>query len=287
VSSTNRSVTWRPRPGWYAYRVATMAELPLWAAEFALTVERPVQPEPGGIAGQPHAVLALKAPARSLCLTGLAEAVAEVEVVAGARSVIRPRLLAGHGLPGLTPIAPAAALAHLGSAGARGLPPPVHRRQPALGQVELSWRSSFGSVLTCDGPCGTSAQAVVAVRGLGNVAALAPPPGGALVLRAWRARHAWGLACGLVLGAAEALGLGRDAGRVAARARAAGWQAAVLSGSAALHLARAGDPRHVAPEAAGHAASGPQVTALLEACLAAGDPDQPSAGSRWTLAVTP
>ena len=287
VSSASRSATGRPRPGWYGYRVATTAELPLWAAEFALTVERPIQPEPGGVAGQAHAILLLKAPARSVCTPGLAEAVAEVEIAAGVRSMIGPRLLAGHGLPGLTPIMPAATLAHLGAAGARGLPPPVRRRQPASGQVKLSWRSSVGSVLTCDGPCGASAQAVVAVRGLGNVGAIAPPPGGALVLRAWRARHAWGLACGLVLGAAEALGLGREAGRVAARARAAGWQAAVLSGSTALQLARAGDPRHVAPEAAAHAASGRQVTALLEACLAAGDLAQPSARSRWTLVVTP
>jgi hypothetical protein len=287
VSPANQSAAGRPRPGWYGYRVATTAELPLWAAEFALTVERPVQLEPGGVAGQAHAILLLRAPARSVCLPGLAEAVAEVEIAAGVRSVIGPRLRAGYGLPGLTPVTPAATLAHLGAAGARGLPLPVRRRQPASGQVKLSWRSSVGSVLTCDGPCGASAQAVVAVRGLGNVGAIAPPPGGALVLRAWRARHAWGLACGLVLGAAEALGLGREAGRVAARARAAGWQAAVLSGSAALHLARAGDPRHVAPEAAAHAASGRQVTALLEACLAAGDLAQPSGGSRWTLAVTP
>ena len=90
--------------------------------------------------------------------------------------------------------------------------------------------------MTCEGPCGVSAQAVIALRGLGDVAAPAPPPGGALVLRAWRARGTWGAAFGLVLGAAETLGLGREAGRVAARARNEGWDAVVLAGSAALDL---------------------------------------------------
>jgi hypothetical protein len=119
------------------------------------------------------------------------------------------------------------------------------------------------------------------------VLAITPPPGGALVLRAWRARRRWGVACGLVIGRASELGLGREAGRVAARARADGWHANVLSGSTALHLARAGDPAATAPEAGAHAASAAQVAALFEACLVAGVLDRPAAGSRWTLAVTP
>jgi hypothetical protein len=151
----------------------------------------------------------------------------------------------------------------------------------------MVWRPSAGAVVTCEGPCGVSAQAVMALGGLGNELAITPPPGGALVLRAWRARRAWGVACGLVIGRDSELGIGREAGRIAARARADGWQATVLTGSAALDLARAGDPGAAAPEASALAATGSQVAALFEASLMAGLLDRPTAGSRWTLAVTP
>jgi hypothetical protein len=402
----------RARSGWYAYRAVATAELPTWAVEIALTVERPAQPEPDGLedrteaAGRPtqpdpdgpgrsmpvspptppnagimggasrtadglgssdvagasrtadglgssgsqaadgptgkaqeptraeagsarrrshrshtadapdspdpggagggtwtvegsgrpgtaregghaRAVLLLRAPARSRLLTGLAEAAAEVEAAAGLWPVIGPSLLAGRALPGLRPVLPAAALAQLEAAGTRGLPAPLRRRQPAVGWIEAVWRSSVGAVITCDGPCGTSAQAVIALRGPGSGAGIVPPPGGALVLRAWRSRGTWGLACGLVLGSAEALGLGREAGQAAARARAEGWNAAVLSGSTALDLARAGNPIHPAPVAAAHAASRAQVASMIEVCLSAGGIDDPTAGSLGTLAVTP
>jgi hypothetical protein len=151
----------------------------------------------------------------------------------------------------------------------------------------MVWRPSAGAVVTCQGPCGVSAQAVVALRDLGKLAAITPPPGGALVLRAWRTGRTWGLACGLVIGRDSALGIGRDAGRIAARARAEGWRAAVLNGSTALQLARAGDPRATPPEAAAHAASAAHVAALFEACLMAGVLDRPAAASPWTLTVTP
>ena len=119
------------------------------------------------------------------------------------------------------------------------------------------------------------------------MAALAPQPGGALVLRAWRARGTWGAALGLVLGAAETLGLEREAGRVAARLENEGWDAVVLTGSAALDLTRAGSPGRAAPVAAAQAASCPAhgVAALFEACLAAGGLG--AAGPPWSLAVTP
>jgi len=239
-----------------------------------------------------------RAPGRVAWLAGVAEAVAEVETAAGVRPAagvgttmralagMGSRLLVGPALPGLMPVTPAAAMAHVGIAGARGLPAPLRRWRPAAEQLELSWRSGGGAVLTCDGPCGMSAQAVVALRGLGNVAAITPPPGGALVLRAWRGRRTWGAACGLVIGAAEALGLGREAGRVAGRARAEGWRTAVLGGSTALQLARAGSPGQTAPAAAAQAASGAQVAALFEACLAAGGLSGPAAGPNWALAVT-
>jgi hypothetical protein len=308
----------RPRPGWYAYRIAGPAELPSWAAEVALTIERPPDPDPDRSASrtsspsrpadpewaedQVQAMVLLRAPGRMRWLSGATEAVAGIERAAGlraagridevadvpgmgARLLLGARLLQGPGLPGLVPVVPAVALAGMRAAGARGLPAPLRRWRPAAGP--MAWRASAGAVVTCEGPYGVSAQAVVALRGLGNVLAIAPPPGGALVLRAWRTRRTWGMACGLVVGRDSELGLGRAAGRVAARARADGWQAAVLNGPTALRLARAGDPGAAAPEAAAHAASASQVTALFEACLMAGVLDRPPAGSRWTLAVTP
>jgi hypothetical protein len=274
---------WRPRPGWYAYRASAVTGLPAWPVEVALAVERPAQPDPGAHEAPGQAILLLRAPARTGMLASLSEAAAQVEVAAGIRPAIGTRLRMGCPLPGLTPVAAGTALAHLRAAGMRGLPPPVRRRQPGAAGIEPSWRSSAGSVLTCEGPCGTSAQAVIAVRGFGSIDAITPPPGGALVLRAWRARHTWGLACGLVLGATAALGLGREAGRVAAGARAAGWQASVLIGPAAAHLALAGDPHHPPPQAAGHAASGAEVADLLVTCLSAGDLERPSTGSRGGL----
>jgi hypothetical protein len=278
----------RPRPGWYGYRVTAVAELPRWAVEFALTVERPVQAVqeevegptyPPGVAdlagahpasGQVQAMLLVRAPSRTRLFTGLAEAVAEVEAAAGVGSAPGPLLLMGSPLPGLTPVTPAAALAHVQAAGARGLPAPVRRRQPAGGSTEPVWRADAGSVLTCESPHGTSAQVVVALRGLGSPDAVAPPPGAALVLRAWRARRSWGLACGLVIGAAEATGLGRETTQLAAQARAAGWNALVLRGAVAVKLARAGDPAAPAPEESAYAATDAQVRSLVEACLAAG-----------------
>jgi hypothetical protein len=308
----------RPRPGWYAYRIAGPAELPSWATEVALTIERPPDHDPDRPAGpasspsrpadpetagdQVQAMVLLRAPGRARWLAGAAEAVAEIERAAGLRSAGRidavadvpgmgahrllgARLLQGPGLPGLAPVVPAVALAGVRAAGARGLPAPLRRWRPAAGA--MAWRPSAGAVVTCEGPYGVSAQAVVALRGLGNVLAIAPPPGGALVLRAWRTRRTWGMACALVIGRASELGLGREAGRVAARARADGWQAAVLNGPTALHLARAGDPGAATPAAAAHAASASQVAALFEACVMAGVLDRPTAGSGWTLAVTP
>ena len=298
-----------PRPGWHAYRVAGPAELPAWAVEVALTIERPLQPESqdqrGRSVGQgparsdppdpdapdwgvgAQAMLLLRASGRMRWLDGIAETVAEVERFAGVRPQVGQRLLVGPVMPGLAPAAEVEARGQLGAAGTRGLPAPLRRWRPTAGGVEPVWRSSPGAVLTCEGPGGVSAQAVVALSGLGNVVAISPTPGGALVLRAWRARHSWGLACGLVLGASTALGLGREAGRVAAKARAYGWGAHVLGGAAALQMARSGSPDVSAPAPAARAATGPQVAALFEACLAAGGLDHPPAGSRWALAVTP
>jgi hypothetical protein len=234
-----------------------------------------------------QAMLLLRASGTMRWLDGIAEAVAEVETVAGVRPPVGQRLLVGTELPGLAPVTEADVRGHLGVAGTRGLPAPLRRWRPTAGGVEPVWRSSPGAVLTCEGPSGVSAQAVVALSGLGSVVAIGPPPGGALVLRAWRARGSWGVACGLVLGASTALGLGREAGRVAAKARADGWGARVLGDAAALHLARAGSPELAAPAAAAWAATGSQVAALSEACLAAAGLDRPATGTSWALAVTP
>jgi hypothetical protein len=281
--------------GWHCYRAVGTTELPSWATEVALTIERPLDQDPLESA----ALVLLRAPPRVGWLAYLSEALAEIETVAGvgpvagvdtvagARPGVGSRLLSGPAPAGLAPVTPTAAQASLAVAGARGLPAPLRRWRPAGGGTETSWRSSAGATLTCEGPCGVSAQAVVTLGGLGDAAAITPPPGGALVLRAWRARHAWGVACGLVVGAASALGLGREAARAAAAARAEGWEAVVLSGPAALHLARAGSPAQAAPLEAARAASGPQVAALFETCLVAGGIGRTPAGSRWALPVTP
>jgi hypothetical protein len=274
----------RPRPGWYAYQINGPAELPSWASEVALAIERPSAHEPDGSANQLataarppepewsgeqlQAMVLLRAPGRAQWLSGVAEAIAAIEHVAGVRPASRVdavgphRLMPGPGLPGLVPVTAAGVLG-VGAAGGRGLPAPLRRWRPAAGA--MVWRPSAGAVVTCEGPSGVSAQAVVALRGLGNTLAITPPPGGALVLRAWRARRSWGVACGLVIGRDSGLGLGREAGRAAARARADGWHADVLTGSTALQLVRAGDPAAAAPEAAAYAASASEVAALFEA----------------------
>jgi hypothetical protein len=228
-------VRMKARPGWYAYRAAGMAELPSWAIEVALTVERPVEPDPRGAAalvllravggGWRTCVIEVVAEVENLAGVG---PVAGVDTVVGARPGPGSRLLMGPALAGLTPVTPAAAQASLADAVARGLPAPLRRWRPAAGGVDTSWRWSAGAVVTCDGPCGVSAQAVVALGRLGSVGAITPPPGAALVLRAWRAGRSWGVASGLVVGAAAAIGLGREAGRAAARARAEGWDAVLL-----------------------------------------------------------
>ena len=301
-----------PRPGWYAYRATGAAELPSWAVEIALTIERPgglngpgrpgsrgpwapaprsrvdasLEPFASELRGGPaQAMVLLRAPGRLRWLAGIAEAITEVETVAGIRPAYceddlvegmgrrrrGPRGLTGPVLPGLRPVTATVARAHLRIAGSRGLPAPLRRRRPATGEVELAWRAGAGCVLTCDGPGGRSAQAVVALRGMGTTAAIAPPPGGALVLRAWRGGDGYGVAFGLVLGASATLGLGREAQRVAAAARNEGWDASVLSGQAAAHLAQAGSPRRPAPRDLAQAATKTQVAALLQACLIATD----------------
>jgi hypothetical protein len=70
-----------------------------------------------------------------------------------------------------------------------------------------------------------------------------------------------------VLGASGALGLGRDAARLAATAVGAGWQASVPRGAEALAVARAGDPREPIPLRAARRAAQDELAALLGVCL--------------------
>jgi hypothetical protein len=74
----------RPRTGWYAYRVTGPAELPPWAAEIALTIERPAGNEPDRVgAQQVQAMVLLRVPGKAPWLAGVAEAIAEIERAAG------------------------------------------------------------------------------------------------------------------------------------------------------------------------------------------------------------
>lgn len=267
----------------------------------SVPAERPDPPAARQGNPEVQAVVLLRAQGRANWLADVAEALGEVEAAAGIRPRTdagrlvgsgprrRSRLLEGPPLPGLLPIPAATAELDLAAAGARGLAAPLRRRRPGASEMRLSWRAGPGAVLTCEGPYGVSAQAVVALSGTGDPDAITPPPGGALVLRAWRVKHTWGAGCGLVLGAAEAAGLGREAGRVAAGARRAGWDAFVLHGEAAMQLARAGDHSMAAPQDASRAASGRQVAALFEDCLAAGGLGRPAPGAGFlpALAVTP
>jgi hypothetical protein len=93
------------------------------------------------------------------------------------------------------------------------------------------------------------------------------------------------MACGLVLGAAAAAGLGRDAGRVAAMARTQGWDASVLTGSAAMRLARAGSPDLPVPQHAAQAASTTQLGERFAACLATEVLESRAADLLSTLAI--
>ena len=119
-----------PAGGWYAYGVTGAATLPSWAVEVALTVERPVDRHaawfasgndqipagPPALQWEAQAMVLLRAPGRGSWLAGIAEAAAEVEAVAGLRSVsgsdgsqgswsgARSRLLLGPPLSGLVPV---------------------------------------------------------------------------------------------------------------------------------------------------------------------------------------
>ena len=296
----------RARPGWHAYRPGAETALPPWTMEVTLTVEQPAAPPSGHQNPRPQALVLLRSASIGEAVTlAIADAMVEVERIAGFR---RPEpdlhLVRSLPEPDLEPLAPTVAIRHLQRASQRGLGARPWRRSYA--NLTATWEAGAGALVTCQGPAGLSAQAVISLHGRGDPGALRPPPGGAIVLRAWRpgrarrpgrerqARNAgpirhvtalmdavpamypraatWALATGLVLASPSPMGLGRAAGRLAASIRAGGWDTTVLTGPAALEVARGGDPRQPVPRLAARRVAGDEVTAMLAACLGWGPP---------------
>jgi hypothetical protein len=286
----------RVRPGWHAYRPAAGLVLPSWAVEVTLTIEQPVGRPSSQHSPRPQALLLLRsASAIDVMRMAITDAMAEVEEIAGVGRT-EPGLHLARSVPesGLEPFAPPAVLRHLGRASQRGLAAQPRRRSSA--SRASTWEAGAGAVLTCRGPAGTSAQAVVALHGRGDPSALQPPAGGALLVRAWRHRHTgrgrlnprpstvapagmardpratWALVSGLIIASTNACGLGRAACRLSASIRAGSWEATVLRGRAALEVARAGDPRQPGPRVAARWATDDEVTVMLASCVLAGMP---------------
>ena len=270
----------RPRSGWHAYRAEAGARMPSWAVELALTIERPLSSS-GDTAPAARTLLLARAagpwqPVRS----ALSAAIREVDSIAGVGpSLPRLGLVRSHPEPCLDPVPRPGVLAHLRGASERGRQV-GHRRGRTHEPSVVAWRPGAGVVLTCTGRVGVSAQAVVAFAGHGDLSHLRPPPGGAVVLRAWRCHRTrkprgpfteldWALTAGVVLASSSGSGLGRVARRYAVLAQDAGWNAAVLTGAASLGLARAGDPRYPPPRATARYASRDAVMEMLMTCLVA------------------
>jgi hypothetical protein len=257
----------RPRPGWYAWRPGVGAALPGFTAEVVLTIEYP----PPGVAGcRPQALLLCRAASAAPSWLGAAAVVVrEVEILAGVRSPGELRLRPPLALPGMDPVSSTVVMGQLGAAGRRGLVVPWPPESPDGGGMPV-WQEGPGAVVRCWNGAEASAQAVVVLHGRGGSQVLGPRPGGAVIVRAWRVGRVWGVVCAVVLGASGALGLGRDAARLAATAAGAGWQASVPRGAEALAATRAGDPREPIPLRAARRAAQDELAALLGVCLQAG-----------------
>jgi hypothetical protein len=254
----------RPRPGWYAWRPGVGAALPGFAAEVVLTIEY----SPPGVAGcRPQALLLCRAASAAPSWLGAAAVVVrEVEILAGVRSPGELRLRPPLAVAGMDPVSSTVVMGQLGAAGRRGLVVPWPPECPDGGGTPV-WQEGPGAVVRCWNGAEASAQAVVVLHGRGGSQVLGPRPGGAVIVRAWRVGRVWGVVCAVVLGASGALGLGRDAARLAATAVGAGWQASVPRGAEALAVARAGDPREPIPLRAARRAAQDELAALLGVCL--------------------
>jgi hypothetical protein len=255
--------------------------MPSWAVEFALSIECPFTPS--GHPSAPRALLLARAagPWQPMA-SALGAAVRELDSIAGIGSPLpRLGLVQSHPEPGLDALPRRVVRAHLLGASQRGQAV-AYRRGQTHAPGAVAWRPGAGAVLTCTGRAGVSAQAVVAIAGHGALPPLRPPPGGATVLRAWRCHRAWSprgpltpsdagwaLAAGVVLASSSSIGLGRVARRYAALTRVAGWEATVLTGSAALVFARSGDPRYPPPTTIARSTSRESVTDLLTTYLVA------------------
>ncbi len=256
--------------------------------EVALAIERPAA-DAG--AQHPQAMLLCRAPAaRAAWVDAVAGVARELEVLAGVRPREQLQVRPPLALPGLDPVPPVGVMRQLEVASRRGLDTPWHHA-PVDARARELWQAGPGAVLSCWDGTDWSAQAVVALHGRGDPRLLAPRPGGAVLVRAWRVGRVWGVVCAVVLGATGALGLGREASRLAAAAGEACWQASVPRGGDAVAVARAGDPRRPIPLGAARRASEDELRALFASCLAVGlapppagrsfpDPVRPSPGDR-------
>ena len=298
----------RPRSGWHAYRPLVGAPIPVWVVELALSIERPLDRSLDGFS-EPRSLLLARAATgwRQLLADGLGDAVRRVDRIAGTSPPLPSlRLVPPQMATGFEAVGGADVMAHLRLANERGRTIGNRRARTERKRV-VCWEPGAGAVLTCRSKVGISAQAVVAMHGdsdpaslavyeHGDLEALRPPPGGAVVLRAWRcprrhrqaARHGgrqddvrrpvapsddqgeaeWALTAGVVVASATSHGLGRVAWRYAQQGEAAGWNVTVPTGSAALALARAGDPRYPPPTSLARRVSGDTVMAMLTSCLA-------------------
>jgi hypothetical protein len=273
----------RSRPAeWYPWRPTVGAELPEWLVELALTVECPPL---GAGASWPQALLLGRG--RDTAFGYVAAACREVEELAGVRAAGRIRLGVAPALAGLDPLASPAVDRHLDRAGRRGLMSPRPGRWEDHGPA--IWEAGHGAVLTGWGQAGRSVQAVVVLGGRGDRRMLAPRPGGAVVVRAWKAGRIWGVVIALVLGSDGARELGRDAARIARKARTGGWEARVARGDEAVAIARAGDPRQLIPAESGWRISADDLAALVAVCSTIGITPpwiRPSAEAPWRTSAS-
>jgi hypothetical protein len=287
----------RPWSGWHAYRPMVGAPMPAWVVELALSIERPLDRSLDGLSEPRALLLAQAASWPRLLVDALSDAVRGVDLIAGTSPPLPSlRLVPPRSATGFEGVARSDVMGHLGLANERGRTTGGRRTRTERARAAC-WEPGAGAGLTCRSQVGISAQAVVAVHGDGDPASLRPPPGGAVVLRAWRCprRHRqaaadggqmgdqhrsaatrgdqeaaeWALTAGVVVAAASGHGLGRVARRHAREAEAVGWNVTVPTGSAALAFARAGDPRYPPPTSLAQRVSSDAVMALLTSCLAA------------------
>ncbi len=247
--------------------------------------------------GPVQAIVLLRAAGRANWLAGIAEAAMEVETAAGIRPVARVDAVAEvRAGSGRACCRDRRCLDCCRSARRRaGRPGSCREARASRSDAALATggrrraavvAAGAGSVLTCDGPCGVSAQAVVALRGAGRLSALAPPPG--RCPGAPRLANEEHLGRGVWAGPRRRRDArpGTRSQTRRRRARAEGWDAVVLHGLAALDLARAGGPGQ------GRRRQTPRrlLARRWRRCSRPASPPEAwawAAWPQWSLAVTP